>query len=290
MSSSVLKKCGLIRRPSPRKSVQTSRASSSWQIFSASGPTLTLTTPPRASRSRGVRTSRPASSARAIRWSVSSPCRARIAAGPTSEMMSIPPCAMKKTGAGGVPCSSRRARGVIVEMLGVERERLSLREPAGDRRLERGKEVAPRVQEHRAPDRRASISGRRPCRGRTRGRGGRAGRSRDRGSRRRRRARRARARSRTPPSRRRSRSIGRAPGSPSRARSARRSPGRTPRSGSSARRRCATTGSPRPSSAPTRATRGRRSGSRAPTGSRSAARPRGRGTTRSSTARSRCSS
>ena len=36
----VLKKCGLIRRPSPRKSVQTSRASSSWQIFSGLGTDL----------------------------------------------------------------------------------------------------------------------------------------------------------------------------------------------------------------------------------------------------------
>src|ERR671934_258769 len=66
MSSSVLKKCGLMRSPSPRKSVQTSRARSWWQTFSASSPTFTLTTPPRASRSRGVRTSNPASSARPI--------------------------------------------------------------------------------------------------------------------------------------------------------------------------------------------------------------------------------
>ena len=75
------------------------------------GPTPTFTTPPRAERSRGVRTGSPASSARAMTWSVSSPCRSRIRAGVTSQMMSSPPCAMKNTGAGGVPCSSRRAVG-----------------------------------------------------------------------------------------------------------------------------------------------------------------------------------
>ena len=67
---------------------------------------------PRASAgSRGVRTANPASSLRAMTWSVSSPCRARIRSTPTSEMMSMPPCARKNTGAGGVPCSSRRAVG-----------------------------------------------------------------------------------------------------------------------------------------------------------------------------------
>ena len=71
--------------------------------------------PPR-SRRRRVRRGRAASAPaapprrrRAITWSVSSPCRARIRSTPTSAMMSRPPCAMKKTGAGGVPCSSRRA-------------------------------------------------------------------------------------------------------------------------------------------------------------------------------------
>ena len=145
--SSVLKKCGLIRRPSPRKSVQTSRARSSWQIFSASGPTLTLTTPPRSSLSRGVRTSSPASSARAIRWSVSSPLpradRRRSDLGDDVD----PTLRDEEDRRRRRAVLEATRRGVIVEMLGVEREGLSLREPAGHGGFERGEQVSPRVQE-----------------------------------------------------------------------------------------------------------------------------------------------
>ena len=187
MSASVLKKCGLIRRPSPRKSVQTSRPSSAWQIFSASGPDL------RRSRRRRGRRDREAcgpparhSSARAITWSVSSPCRARMPRGPTSEMMSIPPCARKKTGAGGVPCSRRRrasggTRDARCRTRTAPRARTTPSPPGSQRR----KEARAARTGTPGPDRRASTSRRRPCTGRTRGRGGPAARSRARGSRRR---------------------------------------------------------------------------------------------------------
>ena len=86
---------------------------------------------PRSRRRRarsGPAASAPAGPARrraAITWSPSSPCRARIRSGVTSAITSSPPCAMKNTGAGGVPCSKPPGGRVVLEVLGVEREGLA---------------------------------------------------------------------------------------------------------------------------------------------------------------------
>ncbi len=184
-SSSVLKKCGLTRSPSPRKSVQTPRASSAWQISSAREPTPTFTTPPRAARSRGVRTGSPISSAPAITWSVSSPCRARIRSTPTSAITSRPPCARKTTGAGGVPCSSRRAVGWYSRCSRSNENGSAVANQPVTRGPQRRQEVALARRGTRGPARRTATSAPRPSTGRTRGRAGPGARCRRRGNRRR---------------------------------------------------------------------------------------------------------
>ena len=149
-SASVLKKCGLILRPSPRKSVHTSRSSSSWQIAPASSPTRTFTTPPRSSRERGCAHLEPG------------------LVGPRDHVVGqltlpradpLDPDLRDHVDASLREEEHRRrrravfqsaGRRVVREVLEVERERLLGREPAGDGGFQGRQHVAARVEEHHA--------------------------------------------------------------------------------------------------------------------------------------------
>ena len=87
-SSAVLKKCGPRRNPtSGRKSQRICRSASS--LWTPSNPGMRIVTlAPRRDWSRCEVTSKPARSARRIRWSVRSSERRRIASTPTSSITS----------------------------------------------------------------------------------------------------------------------------------------------------------------------------------------------------------